>query len=50
MLWIIAMYTIIHVDKNWIVCTSQGELFIFDRNPGRVASRDQRHGAHAAML
>jgi hypothetical protein len=26
-----AMYTIIHVDKSWIICTVQGELFIFDR-------------------
>jgi hypothetical protein len=26
-----AMYTIIHVDKGWIVCTAQGKLFIFDR-------------------
>ncbi len=25
------MYKIIHVDKGWIVCTAQGELFIFDR-------------------
>jgi hypothetical protein len=31
MLWIMAMYTIIHADKSWIVCTSQGELVIFDR-------------------
>jgi hypothetical protein len=29
--WIMAMYTIIHVDKSWIVCTVQGKLFIFDR-------------------
>jgi hypothetical protein len=26
-----AMYTITHVDKSWIVCTVQGKLFIFDR-------------------
>jgi hypothetical protein len=31
MLWIMAMYTIIHVDKSWVVCTSQGKLVIFDR-------------------
>ena len=27
------MYTIIHVDKSWIVCAAQGKLFIFDRKP-----------------
>jgi hypothetical protein len=26
-----AMYTIIHVDKSWIICTVQGKLFTFDR-------------------
>ena len=26
-----AMYTIIHVEKAWIVCTVQGKLFTFDR-------------------
>jgi len=26
-----AMYTIIHVDKSWIVCTVQGKLIVFDR-------------------
>jgi hypothetical protein len=29
--WIMAMYTIIHVDKSWIVCSVQGKQFIFDR-------------------
>ena len=25
------MYTVLHVDKSWIVCTNQGRLIIFDR-------------------